>query len=311
MPLVADIDRQGRRRSRCRAGIAAGLLVLMAPLAVMAQEDAPAQESEADAVRQRTLEQLHADNPVVARVNEGEIRWREVAAMAEQLPPEYRGRLAEVFPVLLDRRIELRLLGEAARDEDLDEEPEIIAQVRAYEERLIRELYLERFLDEAVTEKLLREGYDALVARTAEEDEVRARHILVESEDEARAIIAELDRGADFVELAEQRSKGPSASAGGDLGYFTRERMVAPFAEAAFALEPGRYSAEPVETQFGWHVIRVEDRRPAEVPGYSELRPELERQLRQRLTRRLLAELREDAEIEVFPADAYPAPAAE
>ena len=131
-------------------------------------------------------------------------------------------------------------------------------------------------------------------------DEVKARHILVEEEEQAREIIAELDGGADFAELAEEHSTDPSAEGrGGDLGFFTRDRMVAPFAEAAFAMEPGTHSAEPVETQFGWHVILVEERREGTAPEREAVEGQLQEIIAAEVIEDTRTELRETAEIEM------------
>lgn len=287
-----------------RRGPLAALLALSlvgSPAVLVAQESA--------AERQEALEQLRRDNPVVAMVNDEEIRWVEVVAGLNELPPQYRDRLEEVFPILLERQIDLKLISSAGREDELNEDPQVQQRLRTIEDQLIRELYLERYLAAEMTEERLQEGYETLKQRGDEREEVRARHILVDSEEEAEAIIAELDGGADFAELAERRSQGPSASVGGDLGYFTRERMVPPFAEAAFALQPGSHSAEPVETRFGWHVIKVEDRRQPPLEDFEVMRPQLEQRLQQSLMERLIAELRADADVEVFPEGAYTRPA--
>ena len=109
-------------------------------------------------------------------------------------------------------------------------------------------------------------AYDGHIAELGAQEETSARHILVKEEEEAKAIIAALAEGGDFVALAKEKSTGPTGPNGGDLGYFQKEQMVKPFADAAFALEPGAFTKEPVKTQFGWHVILAEDRR-ADTPA--------------------------------------------
>jgi peptidyl-prolyl cis-trans isomerase C len=113
--------------------------------------------------------------------------------------------------------------------------------------------------------------YDKEVAATPPEEEISARHILVETEEEAKALITELDAGKDFAELAKEKSTGPSAGQGGDLGFFTKGRMVPEFEAAAFEITPGEYGKEPVKTQFGWHVIKVEERRETAPPAFEEV----------------------------------------
>ena len=297
--------------SKIPAGSARSCCVFAAALLLSIGSVAPlaAQTADSAAERHDALEQLQRDNPVVAKVNDEEIRWVEVISGLGDLPPEYRDRLEEVFPILLERQIDLKLISDAGRKDDLNDEPVLQQRLRSIEDQLIRELYLERYLEAEMTEERLQEGYETLKERTDEREEVKARHILLASEEEAEAVIAELDGGADFAELAQRRSQGPSASAGGDLGYFTRDRMVPPFAEAAFDLAPGSYSAEPVETRFGWHVIKVEDRRQPPLEDFEVMRPELEQRLRQSLMERLIANLRADADVEVFPENAYTRPA--
>lgn len=134
-------------------------------------------------------------------------------------------------------------------------------------------------------------------------EEVRARHILVKTMDEATAVIAELDGGADFAETAKDKSIGPSAQDGGDLKYFTRDQMVAPFADAAFSLCVGEVTRQPVETKFGWHVIKVEDRRPVKAPSYAEVEQDLRRQETASLIAHMLSELRDGAQIQRYDAD--------
>jgi peptidyl-prolyl cis-trans isomerase C len=143
-------------------------------------------------------------------------------------------------------------------------------------------------------------------------EEVSARHILVESEEAAVALITRLNEGADFATLATESSTDPgSAPAGGDLGYFTRDQMVAAFADAAFAMQPGEVSATPVQTQFGWHVIRVDDRRMRPQPPLEEVSDQLRAGLTQDVVQAIVAEVREGADIVVYGPDGQPRPTQE
>jgi peptidyl-prolyl cis-trans isomerase C len=131
---------------------------------------------------------------------------------------------------------------------------------------------------------------------------VHARHILVATEDEAKAVLADLKKGADFATLAKEKSKDPSGKTnGGDLGYFTKEQMVPEFAETAFKLPKGQLS-EPVKTQFGWHIIKVEDKRTKPVPTYEQVKPQLEQYVMRNAQAEILTKLRADAKIEKVPA---------
>jgi peptidyl-prolyl cis-trans isomerase C len=145
----------------------------------------------------------------------------------------------------------------------------------------------------------VRARYDKEVAATAPENEVRARHILLETEEEAKAVIAELDGGADFEALAKEKSTGPTGPNGGDLGYFTRGRMVPEFEEAAYALDVGGYTKQPVQTQFGWHVIKLEDKRQVQPPAFADVEGQIPFRLHARALFRTPQQLREEAEVEI------------
>jgi peptidyl-prolyl cis-trans isomerase C len=144
----------------------------------------------------------------------------------------------------------------------------------------------------------MRKVYEEAVKQMGEEQEVRARHILVPTENEAKAVLAELNKGTDFAELAKQRSKDPAAAAqGGDLGYFTKEQMVPEFAEVAFKLEKGKLS-DPVKSQFGWHIIQVQDKRSKTPPEFEQVKDQVETYVVRRAQAEFVTKLREGAKIE-------------
>lgn len=250
------------------------------------------------------FEQMSVENPVVARVNGHEIRWAEVVASADSLPQRYREQLESVFPALLDRLVDLRLLADAARDEGLADDPEVRRRVAAFEDRLLSSVLLERYLARQVTTAALRERYDALVAARRGDREIRARHILVDSEEAAHAAIARLEAGEVFISLAGELSQGASAARGGDLGYFHPSRMPPPFAAAALALEPGQYTREPVRTEAGWHVILLVDRQADDIPSFLDMQDKLREEATKVAVDRLLLSLRDRAALEMFPEDA-------
>lgn len=165
---------------------------------------------------------------------------------------------------------------------------------------------MRRYLEAQVTEEAVQARYDETVGAVEPEIEVQASHILVSEEEAATTIIEELAAGADFATLAQERSEGPSASRGGDLGFFKRGDMVPPFADAAFSLEPGQTTDTPVQTQFGWHVIQVVDRREVTPPALAEAREQIEQQIQQESVASLLGDLRATAEIERFNIDGTP-----
>ena len=249
------------------------------------------------------MAQEGADDAVIARVDGQPLYQSELLEALNDLPAQYQANPAQVIPVLVQRMIDMRLIDEAARANGLVEDEEVKAMVAAAERQIITEVYLERQLALRVPDEKVRAQYDETVAAMPAEEEVRARHILLETSEDAVAVIGELDAGGDFVALAKERSTGPSAPQGGDLGYFSAEQMVGPFAEAAFALEPGSHSAEPVETRFGFHVIMVEDRRTKPVPRCEEMEPQIREELSGQAVQDVLLGLREGAEIETEDLD--------
>lgn len=284
-------------------------LPVQLPLAEPPAAGAPASGPEVARLRE-AFEQMTAENPVVARVNGHDIRWAEVVASADDLPERYRTQIESVFPALLDRLVDLRLLADAARAEGLENDARLRQRIVAFENRVLSSALLERHLAETVTTAALRERYDALVAARRGDREIRARHILLDSEAAAEATIARLDRGEVFISLATELSQGPSAARGGDLGHFHPSRMAPAFAEAALALEPGEYTKTPVRTEFGWHVILLVDRRADSVPSFRDLQDKLREEATKQAVDRLLNGLRQQAALEMFPEDGGAAPAA-
>ncbi len=250
-----------------------------------------------------------AEDPVVATVNGDEVLRSEVLESAQQLPPQYRDQIDLVFPMLLDRTIDLRLLGAAAEAGGLSDDPEVKRRMAEIRVAVMREVYVEQQVAARISDDMLKARYDAFVEANPPKPEVHARHILVEEEAKARELIGKLDEGADFAELAKEHSIGPSGAQGGDLDYFTKEQMVPAFADAAFALDKGSHSADPVQTEFGWHVIEILDRRELPPPAFEEVEPQLFEELSQEAVQAMLTELRDSADIKkIGEAEAEAAP---
>ena len=255
--------------------------------------------------------QMPPGSTVVARVDGTELHLSDVEAAQHSLPPQAQKLpLAQIYPMLLDRLVDGMLITEAGRKEHLDQDPDLQQRLRQFEDRLIQEAYLGRAIKSAETEERLKARYDTFIKDKAARDEVKARHILVKTEAEAKSVIAELDKGADFAELAKKHSTDPGGSSGGDLGYFGHDDMVKEFADAAFALPAGQYTKTPVKTQFGWHVIKVEDHRSASPPSFDEARQEVSQLVARDVIDAKLKELRGGAKVETFGLDGKPLPAA-
>jgi peptidyl-prolyl cis-trans isomerase C len=249
-------------------------------------------------------------NPVVARVDGTELRLSDVEAAQHNLPPQAQKLpLEQIYPMLLDRLVDGMLITEAGRKEHLDQDPEVQDRLKHYEDRLIQEAYINRAVKPAETEDGLRTRYQTFLKEKPAHEEVHASHILLATEAEAKSVIAELDKGADFAALAKKYSKDPGAESGGDLGYFGHDDMVKEFSDAAFALPKGQYSKTPVKTEFGWHVIKVEDRRTGKPPSFEEAREQLSRDLAHEIIDAKLHDLRGAAQIEEFGLDGKPLPA--
>ena len=180
----------------------------------------------------------------------------------------------------------------------LTEDEDVVRKMSIAAQRVLAEAWLNRELRKIVTDDAIQKAYDTFIADEQSRQEVRARHILLADKQAAEAVISELKEGADFSEVAKNKSTGPSAPNGGDLGYFVRGAMVPAFEAAAFALEPGSFSQSPVQTQFGWHVILVEDKRIAQAPSIEQLAPQLRQNLISQNLGRLLDGLRVEAKLE-------------
>ncbi|MGF1474921.1 MAG: peptidylprolyl isomerase [Geminicoccaceae bacterium] len=248
------------------------------------------------------------DDPVVAEVDGTEITRSELEADRAELPQQYsQAPLEQIFPTLRDRAIDGLLLTNEAERRGLGDDQTVKDAMARARQAILRNVLIEHELEEEVTDEKIEAAYEELKAEPGfSYEEVSARHILVEQEDEAKAIIEELDQGADFAELAKEKSTGPSAPSGGDLGFFRREQMVAPFADAAFGMEVGSSSEQPVQTQFGWHVIKVEDKRQVS-PSLEEKSQEIRENLAREAVTGLIASLRDDAEIQRYQLDGSPA----
>lgn len=213
---------------------------------------------------------------VVAKVGEREITKADVdATVAEmgermkQVPEAERGARA------LDALIDTYVIAELARAEKLDENDEFKRRMDLLEARGLQSLYFRDVLSKSVTDEAVKARYDEEIAKIKPQQEVRARHILVKTEDEAKAVIEELKQGGDFEKLAKEKSTGPSGARGGDLGFFGSGQMVPAFEKAAFALEPGGVTQTPVKTQFGYHVIKVEEKRDKAPPALEQVAPQI------------------------------------
>lgn len=238
------------------------------------------------------------NDQVVARANGVAIHESDVAFAEEEIgnnvpniPP------AQKREYLINYLVDLVVLSQAAEQQHLADRPDVKKLIAFDHNRLLMEALLQDAGKAAISDSAEHAVYDEAIKHAKSEQEVRARHILVASEDEAKAIVAQLKSGADFATLAKEKSKDPGAADGGDLGYFTKEQMVPEFADAAFKLDKGQIS-DPVKTQFGWHVIKVEDKRTKPTPTFEQVKPQIDNYLAHRAQNELVENLRKNATIE-------------
>jgi peptidyl-prolyl cis-trans isomerase C len=249
-----------------------------------------------------------AADPVVAIVNGEPIHRSELEQAQQRLPDQYRQMpLQVIFDPLLEQVIGGKLLVEEAERQKLQDTPAVKEQLSIAHDEVLRNGLLQSAVEKEVTEEKVRAAFEAAKTQPGfAQEEVHAQHILVESEEEARRITGEIEKGADFAALAKEHSTDPSAKDNaGDLGYFGRDAMVPEFAEAAFTMEPGTVSKDPVQSQFGWHVIKVLDRRTA-APDFAAQEPQLRQQLAREAVNSFVAKLNSAAKVERFNIDGSP-----
>jgi peptidyl-prolyl cis-trans isomerase C len=256
---------------------------------------------------------------VVARVNGQPITEADLAVAAEDPALSIPGaNETQKRDILIGYVADLKLGAKAAEDAKLGSAPEFTRRLTYMREKLLVDEYLDAQVKKAITPDAVRKLYDETSKEMKPEDEVRARHILVESEDDAKKAATRVKGGEDFAKIAAELSKDPgSKTDGGELGFFTKDRMVAPFAEAAFKMKPNEIS-DPVQSQFGWHVIQVEEKRTKPTPSFDEMKDQIEQYLTRRAQQDAVLALRATGKVEkldekgnvIPPADKAAAPGA-
>lgn len=255
-------------------------LLMAAPLAAYAQEDG-----------------------VAAVVNGDKILTKDVDKAIGMLG--LKGKEAqEVQGEVLNQIINEKLIEDAIIKANIEQNPEYTKRLDMLKLQLQRQVFLEEQIKDKITDKYVKAEYEKFAKQNKGKTEIRARHILVPSEQEALQVIKDLDGGADFLELAKKRSSDTSSVRGGDLGYFIKEEMVPEFSKEAFALKVGSYSKKPVKTQFGWHVVKVEDKRDRAVPKYEQVAEPIRQKLGNDAVRKMVEGLRKSADVKILLGDA-------
>lgn len=256
-----------------------------------------------------------ASAKVLASVNGAEITDDDVRIATQDLgptlPQQLKGPARDTY--VLDYLIDLKLASTQAAKDGMGDTPDFTRQMAYYRDKTLMEGLLGNLAKSAVTDEAEHKVYDDVAKQQKPEDEYHARHILVPTEDEAKAALARVKGGEDFAKVADEVSKDPG-SQGGDLGWFTKDKMVPEFAEATAKLDKGQIS-DPVKSQFGWHVIQLEDKRQKTFPPFEQVKDQVARYVVQKAQSDAIMKLRDGAKIERMeppapPAAADPAPAA-
>ena len=246
------------------------------------------------------LKTTQAQNiPIVANVNNEDISLETMIHAMNELPPEIQSQpFMSYYEDLLERVIDIKLFAQEGKKMKLDEEPSVRAAIDFVIEKVLMQAFLSKYVQENIKEENIKASYNNFIADETSREEVKASHILMDTESEAIDVINMLNDGDDFAELAKNKSTGPSGPSGGDLGWFKRGQMVPPFEKAAFSLNKNEITQRPVQTQFGWHVIKIFDKRIPEAPSYESMKSKLIQDLERKIVSKKIQDLRNDALIE-------------
>ncbi|MCB9976719.1 MAG: peptidylprolyl isomerase [Rhodospirillales bacterium] len=249
---------------------------------------------------------VSADNPVVAKVNGEEITKADAQDAIKSLPDNFKQFPEDVLQqIALDQMIGEKVIDSKLAGAGLENDPEVKKEIANAEKQIIRSIFIEREVKKELTDERIKQAYEDYKAKFPKVEEVKAAHILVSKDDEKKALdlIKQLDGGADFAKLAKENSLDGSAESGGDLGYFAKNEVVPEFAKAAFETKPGSYTKKPVKTDFGYHIIKVEDKRTRPAADFETAKPYLEQELSRQLYNEVVAKWRDEANIEHYDAN--------
>ncbi len=250
-----------------------------------------------------------AENPVLAKVNGQEITKADVQDTLKNMPENFKQFPDDVLQqIAVDQMIGERVIDAKLSGAGLESDAEVQKELANAQKQIVRSIFIEREVKKAMTEDRLKTAYDDYIKSFPKVEEVKAAHILLSKDDEkkAQALVKELDGGADFAKLAKENSLDGSAENGGDLGYFTNTEVVPECAKAAFETKPGSYTKKPVKTDFGFHIIKVEDKRQRPAADFDTAKPYLEQEISRQLYNEVIAKWREEANIEQFDANGKP-----
>ena len=280
---------------------------------VVAKVDTAAGNAKADAksaeVPAPNVEGINVEpgNPVVAKVDGKEITRVDVYRFIQTMPANVQQMPAvQIYPLAMQEVINTRLVQTQAQESKVEETEEFKREMEMAKQQIARNLYLQKEVNNKISDKMVKKAYEDYKKSVPDVEERRARHILVETEAKAKAVVEKLKTGGKFEELAKELSIGPTAPKGGDLGYFLKEEMVPEFANAAYQMEKGSVLQTPVKTQFGWHIIQLVDVRQRAKPEFEQVEPALRANLSREALGGLLQDWRKGAKIEQFDINGKP-----
>lgn len=249
-----------------------------------------------------------ADDPVVATVNGKDIHRSVIVKAKESLGQHGMVPLDKIYDRLLDQAIDEQLVLDQAMKQNVEKDPRFKTEMEDARRQVLMHVYLAKRADADIPESAIKQGYDEMTAKMPAKEEVKVRHILVATEDEAKAVIADLQSGVSFEDEAKAKSLDPAAKTnGGEAGYISKDKAVPEFSAAAFKLTPGEYTKVPVKSEFGWHIIKAEDRRTVPPPSYEDAKSQIKEALVQQDVQKIIADLHSNAKIARFKADGTPA----
>lgn len=250
---------------------------------------------------------VNAADPVVANVNGQKFTYSQVMEAKANLPKQYQSAPEDkIFPVLLNQIVDTYLIEKAAVAGGLENKPEVKKAIEKAKEGIIAQAFLLDKVKDVITDKSIQDKYNEVIKNFPQEKEVHLRHILADNKETAQSVIKALKNGTDFKKLASTKSKDGTAKDGGDLGFFRKSELPQELATEAFALKPGTYSQEPVKTDFGWHVLMVEQIRDAVPPKFEDIKDELKGLMTQEAVVGVVKDLRSKAKIELFDKEGKP-----
>jgi peptidyl-prolyl cis-trans isomerase C len=280
-------------------------LTVLSAAALAAMLTAPA--ALADSTPAAPAPAANAD-PVVATVNGIKIHMSTIQQDAQNAPQQMQQMPPDqLFQILVNQEVDRKALLVAAQQQGLEKDPAVQQQMQDAANIRLENAYVQQHVASAISDTAIQAEYNRDYAGKPGPEQIEARHILVQTKAQAEAIIAQLNKGADFAKLAQKDSIDPGAKNGGELGWFSQDEMVPAFANAAFALKPGQYTKTPVQTQFGWHVILCEGKRTAPTPALADVADQIKQKLADQAVQATLADVRSKVKIEVFNGDGTPA----